>query len=42
VGGFLTTRRPEPEPELLEKHAATGDVAALMLRRLRSAAEVLA
>lgn len=42
VDGFLTTRRPEPEPELLEKHAATGDVAALMLRRLRWAAEVLA
>jgi O-succinylbenzoate synthase len=42
VDGWLTTRRPAPEPELLEKHAATGELAALMLRRLRSAAEVLA
>ncbi|MGH8957048.1 MAG: o-succinylbenzoate synthase [Acidimicrobiia bacterium] len=42
VEGFLTTRRPEPDPELLEKHAATGDVAARMLRRLRAAAEALA
>ena len=41
IDGFLTIRRPEPDPELLEKHAATGEIAALMLRRLRSAAEVL-
>ncbi|HEX5722079.1 MAG TPA: o-succinylbenzoate synthase [Acidimicrobiia bacterium] len=42
VEGFLQLRRPEPDPELLEKHAATADVAALMLQRLRSAAELLA
>lgn len=42
VKGFLQLRRPEPDPELLEKHAATADVAALMLQRLRSAAELLA
>jgi O-succinylbenzoate synthase len=42
VAGFLEPRRPEPDLELLEKHAATGDMAALMLRRLRWAAEVLA
>ncbi|HJR87916.1 MAG TPA: o-succinylbenzoate synthase [Acidimicrobiia bacterium] len=42
VEGFLKLRRPEPDPELLEKHAAAADVAALMLQRLRSAAEMLA
>lgn len=42
VEGFLKLRRPEPDPELLEKHAATADLAALMLQRLRSAAELLA
>lgn len=42
VNGFLTTRRPQPDPELLEKHAPPPDVAALLLRRLRWAAEVLA
>ncbi|HKZ18732.1 MAG TPA: o-succinylbenzoate synthase [Acidimicrobiia bacterium] len=42
VGGFLNVRRPEPDPDLLEKHAATAEVGALMLQRLRSAAELLA
>jgi O-succinylbenzoate synthase len=42
VDGFLNLRRPEPDPELLEKHAATAEVAALLLQRLRSAAELLA
>ncbi|HEY7564889.1 MAG TPA: o-succinylbenzoate synthase [Acidimicrobiia bacterium] len=40
-GGWLEPRRPEPDPELLERFAAPGDVAARLMRRLRWAAEVL-
>ncbi len=39
--GLLEVRRPEPEPELLERWRPPRDVAALLLRRLRAAAEVL-
>lgn len=42
VGGFLPLTRPEPSIELLEKYVANRDLAALLLRRLRWAAEVLA
>ncbi|HJU52363.1 MAG TPA: o-succinylbenzoate synthase [Acidimicrobiia bacterium] len=42
VEGFLNLRRPEPHPELLERHAASADLASQMLQRLRLAAEVLA
>jgi O-succinylbenzoate synthase len=39
--GWLEPRRPEPDPALLERFAASGDVAARLMRRLRWAAEVL-
>ena len=40
--GYLAVRRPEPSMDLLRRFAAPRDVAALLLRRLRRAAEVLA
>lgn len=42
VGGELEARRPEPSPELLERWAPDRDLASLLLRRVRWAAEVLA
>ena len=39
--GFLELRRPEPDPDLLERWRPERDLAAEMLRRLRAAAEVL-
>ena len=42
IDGYLSVRRPEPTMELLTRHAASRDVATLLLRRLRKAAEVLA
>lgn len=39
--GVLEVRRPEPDPELLERWRPERDLAAEMLRRLRAAAEVL-
>lgn len=39
--GMLDVRRPEPDPELLERWRPERDRGAEMLRRLRSAAEVL-
>jgi o-succinylbenzoate synthase len=41
-GGRLKVRRPEPDPALLERWRPDRDTSAAMLRRLRSAAEVLA
>lgn len=41
VDGQLTLRRPEPDPVLLERFAAPRNTAAVLLRRLRWAAEVL-
>lgn len=41
-GGKLAVRRPEPDPELLERWKPERDVASVLLRRLRAAAEVLA
>lgn len=41
-GGVLQVRRPEPDPELMERWRCDRDTAALLLRRLRSAAELLA
>lgn len=42
VDGQIEVRRPEPDPALLEKFAAPPDRAAVLLRSLRLAAEVLA
>lgn len=39
--GFLEVRRPEPDPELLERWRPERDTAAAMLRMVRAAAEVL-
>jgi o-succinylbenzoate synthase len=39
--GLLEVRRPEPDPDLLERWRPTRHRAAVMLRRLRAAAEVL-
>ncbi len=39
--GSLEVRRPEPDPDLLERWRPERDLAAEMLRRLRAAAEVL-
>lgn len=39
--GFLEVRRPEPDPELLERWRADRDRGAEMLRKLRAAAEML-
>jgi O-succinylbenzoate synthase len=39
--GMLAVRRPEPDPELLERWQPDRDRSAQLLRRLRSAAEVL-
>lgn len=39
--GFLTVRRPEPDPALLERWRPDRDRSAELLRKLRSAAEVL-
>lgn len=41
IGGELAVRRPEPDPGLLERFAADRHTASELLRRLRSAAEVL-
>lgn len=41
TGGTLLVRRPEPDPELLERWRPDRDVSAVLLRRLRAAAEVL-
>lgn len=41
VGGELEVRRPEPDPELLERWKPERDVSSVLLRRLRAAAEVL-
>lgn len=40
-GGLLELRRPEPDPELLERWKPSRDRSAVMLRRVRSAAEIL-
>lgn len=39
--GWLRVRRPEPDPDLLERHHPGREVAAEMLRRVRAAAELL-
>lgn len=39
--GFLDVRRPEPDPDLLERWRADRDRGAEMLRKLRAAAEML-
>lgn len=41
VNGMLEVRRPEPDPELLERWRPERDRGAEMLRKLRAAAEVL-
>lgn len=41
VDGMLDVRRPEPDPELLERWRPERDRGAEMLRKLRAAAEVL-
>lgn len=40
-GGFLEVRRPEPDPDLLERWRPDRDVASAMLRRIRASAEIL-
>jgi o-succinylbenzoate synthase len=40
-GGFLEVRRPEPDPELLERWRPDRDTASALLRRVRAAAEIL-
>lgn len=42
LDGMLQVRRPEPDPELLERWRPERDRGAEMLRKLRAAAEVLA
>jgi o-succinylbenzoate synthase len=39
--GWLEVRRPEPDPDLLERHHPGRERAAEMLRRVRAAAELL-
>jgi O-succinylbenzoate synthase len=39
--GQIEVRRPEPDPELLERWRPDRDLSAEMLRRMRAAAEVL-
>jgi o-succinylbenzoate synthase len=39
--GWLQVRRPEPDPDLLERHHPGRELAAGMLRRVRAAAELL-
>jgi o-succinylbenzoate synthase len=39
--GWLQVRRPEPDPDLLERHHPDRERAAEMLRRVRAAAELL-
>lgn len=39
--GWLEVRRPEPDPDLLERYHPGREVAAEMLRRVRAAAELL-
>jgi O-succinylbenzoate synthase len=41
LDGMLEVRRPEPDPELLARWRPERDRAAEMLRKVRSAAEVL-
>lgn len=41
VGGFLDVRRPEPDPALLERWRPDRQTSAELLRRVRSAAELL-
>lgn len=41
MDGLLTVRRPEPDPDLLERWRPERDRGAEMLRKLRAAAEVL-
>ena len=41
IDGQMVLRRPEPDPELVERFAADRDTSAELLRRLRWAAEVL-
>jgi hypothetical protein len=41
LDGMLDVRRPEPDPELLARWRPERDRAAEMLRKVRSAAEVL-
>jgi O-succinylbenzoate synthase len=41
VDGWLEVRRPEPDPELLDRWRPDRDRGAEMLRKLRAAAEVL-
>lgn len=41
IGGQMDLRRPEPDPELVDRFAADRDTSAELLRRLRWAAEVL-
>jgi O-succinylbenzoate synthase len=41
-GGFVEVRRPEPSMELIERFRPDRDISAELLRRLRSAAEILA
>ncbi len=41
TGGVLEVRRPEPDPDLLERWAPDPDVSAHLLHRLRAAAELL-
>jgi O-succinylbenzoate synthase len=41
MNGELEVRRPEPDPELLERWRPDRDRAAEMLRKVRSAAQVL-
>lgn len=39
--GWLSVRRPEPNPELLERYAADRDTSFRLMRRLRQAADLL-
>lgn len=40
-GGLLEVRRPEPDPELLERWRPDRDTASALLRRVRASAEIL-
>lgn len=40
-GGFLTVRRPIPDPELLERWKADRETGSRLMRRLRDAAELI-
>jgi hypothetical protein len=39
--GWISVRRPEPDPELLERYGADRETSFRLMRRLRQAAELL-